>query len=243
MATDKLELVLRWNELPASKRRQVVAMAVREKTSAAPFVPEDRKLPVLAQAIQRCMGCDLYKHATQAVFGEVEARDSRAKPKVAIMMIGEQPGDQEDKQGRPFVGPAGKLLDKALEEAEIDRSEVYVTNAVKHFKWEPRGKQRIHKKPSIKEINACRPWLDAELETVKPRLIVALGATAAQGLLGSAFRITQDHGKVQDRPGLPPIVSTLHPSAILRAQTDEDRHSQMRILIEDLREAKRIAGR
>jgi len=211
------------------------------KESAAPFVPQDRTLPVLAEAVQKCKGCDLYKNATQAVFGDIENGVGTTKPKVTIMMIGEQPGDQEDKQGRPFVGPAGKLLDKALEEAEIDRGKVYVTNAVKHFKWEPRGKQRIHKKPSMKEINACRPWLDAELETVQPKLIVALGATAAQGLLGSSFRITQSHGRVQDAPGLPPIIATLHPSAILRAQTDEDRHAQMRILVEDLREAARIA--
>src|SRR3954471_12367711 len=218
-------------------------MVVKTKESAAPFVPEERKLPVLAAAAQTCRGCELYKHATQAVFGEVDARDGGAKPKVAIMMIGEQPGDQEDKQGRPFVGPAGKLLDKALEEAEIDRGKVYVTNAVKHFKWEPRGKLRIHKKPSMKEINACRPWLQAELETVRPKLIVALGATAAQGLLGSSFRITQAHGTVQEVPGLPPIIATLHPSAILRAQTDEDRHAQMRTLVEDLKEAARVAGR
>ena len=211
------------------------------KESAGPFVPQDRTLPVLAEAVQKCKGCDLYKNATQAVFGDIENGVGAAKPKVTIMMIGEQPGDQEDKQGRPFVGPAGKLLDKALEEAEIDRGKVYVTNAVKHFKWEPRGKQRIHKKPSMKEINACRPWLDAELETVQPKLIVALGATAAQGLLGSSFRITQSHGRVQDAPGLPPIIATLHPSAILRAQTDEDRHAQMRVLVEDLREAARIA--
>ena len=211
------------------------------KESAGPFVPQDRTLPVLAEAVQKCKGCDLYKNATQAVFGDIENGVGAAKPKVTIMIIGEQPGDQEDKQGRPFVGPAGKLLDKALEEAEIDRGKVYVTNAVKHFKWEPRGKQRIHKKPSMKEINACRPWLDAELETVQPKLIVALGATAAQGLLGSSFRITQSHGRVQDAPGLPPIIATLHPSAILRAQTDEDRHAQMRVLVEDLREAARIA--
>ena len=218
-------------------------MVVRAKESAAAFVPAERQLPVLSKAVQKCKGCDLYKNATQAVFGEIESRNGGSKPKVAIMMIGEQPGDQEDKQGRPFVGPAGKLLDKALEEAEIDRSKVYVTNTVKHFKWEPRGKLRIHKKPSMKEINACRPWLDAEVETVRPKLIVALGATAAQGLLGSSFRITQEHGKVQEAPGLPPIVATLHPSAILRAQTDEDRHSQMRVLVEDLREVARIAGR
>lgn len=218
-------------------------MAGKAKESAAPFVPEERSLPVLAKAAQKCKGCDLYRNATQAVFGELETHEGMTRPNVAIMMIGEQPGNQEDRQGRPFVGPAGKLLHKALEEAEIDRSKVYVTNAVKHFKWEPRGKLRIHKKPSMKEINACRPWLDAELETVRPKLIVALGATAAQGLLGSGFRITQEHGKVQSAPGLPPIVATLHPSAILRAQTDEDRHSQMRVLVEDLREAARIAKR
>jgi DNA polymerase len=218
-------------------------MIVKARESAAPFVPMERDLPVLTKAVQKCKGCDLYRNATQAVFGEIDTRERAARPKIAIMMIGEQPGDQEDKQGRPFVGPAGKLLDKALAEAEIDRGKVYVTNAVKHFKWEPRGKLRIHKKPSMKEINACRPWLDAELETVRPKLIVALGATAAQGLLGSGFRITQQHGKVQSAPGLPPILATLHPSAILRAQTDEDRHNQMRVLIEDLREAARIAGR
>lgn len=133
------------------------------------------------------------------------------------MMIGEQPGDQEDLQGRPFVGPAGKLLDKCLEEAEIDRRKVYVTNAVKHFRWEPRGKLRIHKKPSMQQIRACRPWLDAELETVRPRLIVCLGAVAAQSLLGASFRITQSHGKIQTVAGLPPILATSHPSAILRA--------------------------
>jgi DNA polymerase len=217
-------------------------MTVKTKENAAPFVPEQRVLPVLAAAVQKCRGCDLYRSATQAVFGEIESGSQAARPKVAIMMIGEQPGDQEDKQGRPFVGPAGKLLDKALEEADIDRSQVYVTNAVKHFKWEPRGKLRIHKKPTMKEITACRPWLDAELESVRPRLIVALGATAAQGLLGSAFRITQEHGKLQEAPGLPPIIATLHPSAILRAQTDEDRHTQMRTLVDDLREAARIVG-
>jgi uracil-DNA glycosylase len=218
-------------------------MAVKKSDSAARFIPDDRTLPVLAQAVQKCRGCDLYRNATQAVFGEIDAPRGSLRSRVAIMMIGEQPGDREDKQGRPFVGPAGKLLDKALEEAAIVRGTVYVTNAVKHFKWEPRGKLRIHKKPTMQEINACRPWLDAELETVKPKLIVALGATAAQALLGSGFRITKAHGKVQEVPGLPPIVATLHPSAILRAQTDEDRHSQMRTLVEDLRKAAKIVAK
>jgi uracil-DNA glycosylase family protein len=156
-------------------------------------------------------------------------------------MIGEQPGDQEDRQGRPFVGPAGKLLDKCLEEAGIERERVYVTNAVKHFKWEPRGKLRIHKKPNAGEIRACRPWLNAELEAVQPKLIVCLGATAAQSLLGSGFKITQEHGKLQQAPGLPPILATLHPSAILRAPSEEDRHRQRATFLQDLREAARFA--
>jgi DNA polymerase len=210
-------------------------MPAGAKQSAAPFVPDDRTLPVLQQAVQHCRGCDLYQNATQAVFGELETGAKAKKPKVSIMMIGEQPGDQEDKQGRPFVGPAGKLLNKCLEEADIDRRKAYVTNAVKHFRWEPRGKLRINKKPSMKEIHACRPWLEAELETVRPELIVCLGATAAQSLLGSGFKITQSHGKVQQVNGFPPIIATLHPSAILRARTDEDRERDTRILLDDLR--------
>ena len=210
-------------------------MSRSEKQDAAPFVPDERTLPLLREAVQRCQGCDLYRNATQAVFGELETGLETRRPKVAIMMIGEQPGDQEDKQGRPFVGPAGKLLDRCLEEAKIDRGKVYVTNTVKHFKWEPRGKLRIHKKPSMKEIQACRPWLNAELETVRPRLIICLGAVAAQSLLGPKFRITQSHGELQEAEGLPPIIATLHPSAILRARTDEDRNRDMQTLIEDLR--------
>lgn len=213
----------------------------RTDTSAVPFVPEERILPVLSKAVQQCRGCDLYRNATQAVFGELETGEQASKPAVTIMMIGEQPGDREDQEGRPFVGPAGKLLDKCLEEAGIDRTQVYVTNSVKHFKWEPRGKLRIHKKPSAKEIRACRPWLDAELETVHPRLIVCLGATAAQGLLGSSFKITQQHGRLQQMPGLPPIIATLHPSAVLRAPTDEDRHRQRETFVEDLRIAAAVA--
>jgi uracil-DNA glycosylase family protein len=216
--------------------------ASRSDTSAAPYVPEERTLPILASAVQQCRGCDLYRNATQAVFGEIESGELPKKPQVAVMMIGEQPGDHEDQEGRPFVGPAGKLLDKCLEEAGIDRTRVYVTNTVKHFKWEPRGKLRIHKKPSMKEIRACRPWLDAELETLHPKLIICLGAVAAQGLLGSSFKITQQHGKLQQVPGLPPVIATLHPSAILRAPTEEDRHRQRATFVEDLRQAARIAG-
>lgn len=208
--------------------------------SAAAFVPAQRTLPVLQEAVQHCEGCDLYLHATQAVFGELEIGAKAHSPKVAIMMVGEQPGDQEDKQGRPFVGPAGKLLDKCLQEAEIDRRKVYVTNVVKHFRWEPRGKLRIHKKPSMKEIHACRPWLDAELEAVRPELIVCLGATAAQSLLGSKFKITQSHGEVQNPAGLPPIIATLHPSAILRARSDKDRERDTGIFLQDLAKVKKF---
>jgi uracil-DNA glycosylase len=217
-----------------------VLMPVSAKESAAPFVPEDRALPVLREAVQHCHGCDLYRNATQAVFGELETGADAKKPKVAVMMIGEQPGNQEDIEGRPFVGPAGRLLDKCLEEAEIDRRKVYVTNTVKHFKWEPRGKLRIHKKPSMKEIHACRPWLEAELETVRPELIVCLGAVAAQSLLGSGFKVTQSHGSVQHAKGLPPIIATLHPSAILRARTDEDRERDTNTFIHDLRQVSAL---
>jgi uracil-DNA glycosylase len=212
------------------------------KQSAAPFLPKDRTLPILRKAVQKCHGCDLYRNATQAVFGELESRDEVKKTQVAIMLIGEQPGDHEDKDGRPFVGPAGRLLDKCLEEAEIDRHEVYVTNTVKHFKWEPRGKLRIHKKPSMQEIHACRPWLEAELDAVRPKLIVCLGAVAAQSLLGSTFKITQMHGKIQEAEGFPPILATLHPSAILRARTEQDRRSHLKIFIEDLREVAKFVS-
>jgi uracil-DNA glycosylase family protein len=212
------------------------------KESTARFVPKDRTLTVLGKAVQKCQGCDLYRNATQAVFGELKTGAAATKPKVSIMMIGEQPGDHEDKEGRPFVGPAGKLLDKCLAEAEIDRRKVYITNTVKHFKWEPRGKLRIGKKPNMKEIHACRPWLEAELETVRPKLIVCLGAVAAQSLLGSNFELTKAHGKLQEAKGLPPIIATVHPSAILRAQTDEDRESQRKSFIDDLREAAKFAG-
>jgi DNA polymerase len=208
--------------------------------SATPFVPEDRTLPVLRDAVQHCHGCDLYRNATQAVFGELETGAEAKRAKVAVMMIGEQPGNQEDLEGRPFVGPAGKLLDKCLQEAKIDRRKVYVTNTVKHFKWEPRGKLRIHKKPSMKEIHACRPWLEAELEAVRPELIVCLGAVAAQSLLGSGFKVTQSHGKIQHTEGLPPIIATLHPSAILRARTDEDREHDTRTFIHDLEQVSAL---
>jgi uracil-DNA glycosylase len=218
-------------------------MSRATQTTAAPFVPGKRNLPVLRDAVQQCRGCDLYRNATQAVFGEIEAATNKKSSRINIMMVGEQPGDREDREGHPFVGPAGKLLDACLQEAEIDRRTVYVTNTVKHFKWEPRGKLRLHKKPSMQEIHACRPWLDAEIETVQPKLIVCLGATAAQGLLGAKFRITQSHGEIQEQPGLPPIIATLHPSAILRAPSPEDREQSRQTLIDDLRHAVTITSR
>ncbi len=215
--------------------------AVKAAPGAETFLPRDLSLESLRQAVQRCQGCDLYRNATQAVFGEAEAPGStgNSKPTAMMMMIGEQPGDREDKDGHPFVGPAGKLLDTCLEQAGIDRHTVYVTNAVKHFKWEPRGKLRIHKKPSAGEIFACRPWLDAELAAVRPALIVCLGAVAAQALLGPRFKVTELHGQTQQRDGLPPIIATFHPASILRAVSEEDRHRQTRDFVADLKTAKR----
>ncbi|KAA6461179.1 UdgX family uracil-DNA binding protein [Acidobacteria bacterium AB60] len=214
-------------------------MASRQSSKvpgAAEFVPPTRSLAVLAEAVQGCRGCDLYRNATQAVFGQTGS--SAKKPR--LMMVGEQPGDREDREGVPFVGPAGRLLDQCLEEAGIDRREVYVTNTVKHFKWEPRGKVRLHKKPSAGEIFACRPWLQAEIEMIEPELLVALGATAAQAILGAQFRVTQSHGEVMRAEGWPPVLATAHPASILRAPRDEDRHRQAAELVQDLRNAKKF---
>ena len=213
-------------------------MPIELTTSAAPYVPRQRTLPVLREAVQHCHGCDLYRHATQAVFGELEAESGRGKLKAPLMLIGEQPGDQEDKQGRPFVGPAGQLLDECLNEAGIDRAYVYVTNAVKHFKWEPLGKRRLHEKPTLREVAACRPWLDAEMEAVGPALIVCLGATAAQDLLGAKFRVTRDRGNLFHVEGLPPIMATVHPSSILRARSEDERHQQKLSFIADLKKVR-----
>jgi len=199
-------------------------------------VPDTNRLSEVEDAAKHCRACPLYKLGTQTVFGEGPKR-------ATMMLIGEQPGDQEDLAGKPFVGPAGKLLDKCLQEAGIDRRKVYVTNAVKHFKWEPRGKLRIHKKPSMKEVHACRPWLEAELEVVRPSLVVCLGAVAAQSLLGSGFKVTQSHGKLQHRESFPPIIATIHPSAILRARTPEDRDRDTNVLLDDLRRANTFLAR
>jgi uracil-DNA glycosylase family protein len=185
-------------------------MAKEPKSSALPWVPKTHNLAALRAAAPECRGCDLYARATQVVFGE-GPKDAK------VVMVGEQPGDEEDRKGHPFVGPAGRLLSKAMEEAGLDREKVYVTNAVKHFKWTERGKRRIHAKPNAAEISACRPWLEAELQVVGPELVVCLGATAAQSLLGRDFRITVDRGKFFPHQWAKEIVATIHPSAILRA--------------------------
>jgi len=203
---------------------------------AAEPLPSRLSLAELTEAARTCKACDLWKHATQTVFGE--------GPSTAeIMLVGEQPGDQEDRAGHPFVGPAGKLLERALEQAGIDRSDIYITNVVKHFKWEAasRGKRRIHKKPRQSEIEACRPWLESELEAIRPRVLVCLGASAAQSLLGKDFRVSRDRGKSVASPLAPQVVATVHPSSILRAQDDESRESQMKSFVEDLKLVARLA--
>jgi uracil-DNA glycosylase family protein len=202
--------------------------------SAAQFVPAHRTLAVLREAVQACRGCDLYLHAMQAVPGE-GPRGSR------ILFVGEQPGDEEDKTGRPFVGPAGRLFDKALEEAGIDRAEVFITNAVKHFKFEERGKRRIHKKPGTTEVRACRPWLEAELTVIRPEILVCLGATAALSVFGSEYRLTRERGKFVQHEWASQATSTVHPSAILRAP-DELRGEEDRRFGPDLGGVRRRMG-
>jgi DNA polymerase len=196
--------------------------------TAAPLIPSHPTLEKLREAADGCKACDLWKRGTQTVFGE---GSRHAK----VMFVGEQPGDQEDLQGRPFVGPAGRVLDKALEIAGIDRSDVYVTNAVKHFKWEPRGKRRIHKKPRQLEIAACRPWLEAEIAVTKPEVVVCLGATAAQSLLGPKFKVTERRGEVIPSTLAPFLVATVHPSSILRAPDEEARQEAMTAFVNDMR--------
>jgi uracil-DNA glycosylase family protein len=196
--------------------------------SAAPFVPKTTNLGKLSAAAHGCTGCDLYKNATQVVFGEGPQR-------ARVMFVGEQPGDQEDRAGAPFVGPAGALLDKALEDAGIPRTEVYVTNAVKHFSWEPRGKRRIHKKPRASEIRACRPWLEAEVRAIEPLVLVCLGASAAQALLGPQFKLMQNRGRLLSSPLSERVIATIHPSAVLRAPDSEGRRAAYDMLVTDLR--------
>jgi uracil-DNA glycosylase len=201
---------------------------------ATVFLPETLDLDSLRHAASECQACDLFRTGTQTVFGE-------GLPQSDLMFIGEQPGNQEDKAGQPFVGPAGRVLDEALEEVGIDRSRVYVTNAVKHFKWVPKGKARIHAKPNAREIRACLPWLQAELEVIKPKVIAVLGATAAQALMGPSFRVTQQRGKpITGTPFAQYVVATVHPASILRAQDDADREAQRQAFVDDLRVIKQL---
>jgi uracil-DNA glycosylase family protein len=191
-------------------------------------VPAGRPgLSGLKEAAASCRACPLWRTSTQTVFGDGRTRSE-------VVLVGEQPGDQEDKAGKPFVGPAGKLLDRALAESGIDRSAAYVTNVVKHFKWEARGKKRIHKKPNLSEIAACRPWLDAELESLRPKALVCLGSTAAQALLGREFRVTRERGRAVDSDLAPLVTATIHPSAILRMREKEERDEEMRAFVNDL---------
>ena len=200
------------------------------RDTAEVLIPPDATLPVLREIAAGCRACDLWERGTQTVFG---AGDVRAE----LLFVGEQPGNEEDLAGQPFVGPAGKLLDRALTEAGIERNQAYVTNVVKHFKWEARGKRRIHAKPNAAEVKACMPWLRAEIREVKPEVIVCLGATAAQALIGKAFRVTKQRGELLSFPLAPAIMATWHPSAILRAPDDAARRQQTAELVEDLRRA------
>jgi uracil-DNA glycosylase family protein len=209
--------------------------ASKRDSTAAPLIPPRPTLRTLREAAANCKACDLWKTGTQTVFGEGSAP-------VSVMFVGEQPGDREDLAGRPFVGPAGKLFDQALTEVGIDRANVYVTNVVKHFKWVPdeRGKRRIHKKPRYSEINACRPWLDAELAIVKPQILVCLGATAAQALLGKEFSVSRRRGELVESRLAPYVMATVHPSSILRAVDHESRRLQMESFVADLRKVAHL---
>jgi DNA polymerase len=199
-----------------------------ESVSAAEFVPDSRSLRTLRQAAAECRGCPLWEDATQTVFGA-------GLRKAELMLVGEQPGDREDREGEPFVGPAGGMLARALESAEIDRKQVYLTNAVKHFKWRPRGKRRLHQTPRAGEVEACKPWLEAELEAVRPAAILALGATAARALFGPSVRVTRDRGRLIESPFAPIAALTIHPSAILRLRDRDEREEALGGLVENLR--------
>lgn len=211
-------------------------MSTNNDEYARPATPPDKSsLSEVRIASRQCTACPLYSRATQTVFGE----GPQGAP---IMLVGEQPGDYEDVAGRPFVGPAGKIMDQALEEVGIDRTKVYVTNVVKHFKWEPRGKRRIHQKPNAREIAACRPWLEAEVRLVKPKLLVCLGATAAQAIFGPSFRVTRERGKVLSSKLAPRVLATVHPSSLLRQPDDESRQREYKRFTADLRAALKAAG-
>jgi uracil-DNA glycosylase family protein len=198
-------------------------------------VPQTSSLSAVREAARTCTACHLYKRATQTVFGKGPKR-------ALIMLVGEQPGDYEDVAGKPFVGPAGKILDRALAEAGINRDEVYVTNAVKHFKWEPRGKRRIHQKPNSRELAACRPWIEAEMRLVKPKLVVCLGSTAGQAFFGPSFRVTRERGKVLSSKLAPKVVATVHPSSLLRQPDEVSRDREYARFVMDLKAALRAAG-
>jgi uracil-DNA glycosylase family protein len=215
-----------------SKRATRKPFAPRPGQPVHELIPDQPSLEGVEDAAEGCKACDLYKRGTQTVFGEGPAPAD-------VMMVGEQPGDAEDLAGRPFVGPAGKLLDRALDEAGIPRAAVYVTNVVKHFKWEPRGKRRIHQKPNASEIAACRPWLETEVTLVRPRVLVCLGATAAQALLGRSFKVSTQRGEFVDSSLAPRVMATVHPSSILRAPDDEQRRLEMVRFVDDL---KKVAG-
>ena len=208
-------------------------MAPSTLVSAEDFLPDRRSLRSLREAAAGCRGCDLYANATQTVFGEGTRH-------AELLLVGEQPGDREDREGRPFVGPAGKLLDVLLEEAGIDRELAYVTNAVKHFKWRARGKRRIHQKPSWSEFAACRPWLDAEIALLEPSAIVCLGATAAQALIGRQFRVTRERGLFVESPLAKHVLATFHPSSVLRAPDDESRHELRALILKDLQKVAAV---
>ena len=206
------------------------------QSSAEDFFPKRKSLKAFRDAAADCKGCELWKRSTQTVFGEGARR-------AEVLFVGEQPGNEEDLSGKPFVGPAGRLLNDALDEAGIDRSLTYVTNVVKHFKWEPRGKRRIHKKPNAGEIAACRPWLEAEIGLIKPKVIVCLGATAAQALLGPKFRVSKQRGQFIESTLAPYILATVHPSSILRAPDDETRRVEKRRFIDDLKKVAHVLSK
>jgi len=208
----------------------------KPETSAKEFFPDRKSIKAFREAAADCQACDLWERGTQTVFGEGARR-------AEVVFVGEQPGNEEDLSGKPFVGPAGRLLDDALIEAGIDRTQTYVTNVVKHFKWEPRGKRRIHKKPNTTEIAACRPWLEAEIGLVKPKVIVCLGATAAQALLGPQFKVSKQRGQFMESTLAPYIVATVHPSSILRAPDDEKRHLEKRRFIDDLKKVAHVLSK
>jgi uracil-DNA glycosylase len=220
------------------RERADVKARAPEGAPVESLIPPRPTVTKLRDAAAGCRACHLWKHGTQTVFGE------GAGPAAgAIMLVGEQPGDQEDRQGHPFVGPAGALLWRAVEEAGLDRARVYVTNAVKHFKWEPRGKRRIHKKPDITEMNACRPWLEAEIAVVHPRAIVCLGATATRAVLGPSVKVMQHRGQLQDSPLAPIVTVTVHPSSILRAPDADARREAMEQFVADLETVARHVAR